>query len=135
MKKQFMGHTMAITSLLLVALSLQSCIDKRQVVLRGTLYADSTLATPVPNDTISFWWYDGSPIGRCTTDSAGRFGFSFWPDGADNWDNTYQSKFQVEYPRFWAICKSDTLGWLEAYPGGYANLEFYLGKHFDYYWK
>lgn len=137
MKNRFFGFAMGVSAILFVALSMQSCIDERQVVLRGTLYADSTLTAPVPNDTITFHWADGSRFGSCTTDGEGKFGFSFWTDGADNWDNTYQSKFQIEYNQFWVVCKSDTLAILEAYPSTYyQHLELYLGKSFnEYNWR
>lgn len=136
MKNRYLTTTFAVAALLFVALSLQSCFDERQVVLRGRLYTDSTLAVPVPNDTIKFRWTDGVYIGCCLTDDDGNFGFSFWSDGADKWDAD-QSKFSPNYGHFIAVCKNDTLAWFEA--NGYAkyeNLELYFGNNSDdMYWK
>ena len=77
-------------------------------LVSGTLYTDSTLSTPVANDTV--WFCDinraDGYLGHATTDSLGRFGFSFW-----NFDVT-----QTEYVRrkgiyyhFIALYGQDTL--------------------------
>ena len=76
-------------------------------LVSGTLYTDSTLTTPVANDTVWFCNIDKEYLGHATTDSLGRFGFSFW-----NFDVT-----QSEYERrkgpyqflFLALYGQDTL--------------------------
>ena len=72
--------------------------------ITGTAYTDSTLATPIANDTLWFYnymWGAGSKcLGCSSTDSHGRFGFLFWNVDIDQWDPHYESKFQFEEPRF-----------------------------------
>lgn len=115
--------------LLSVTLLLQSCHDF-QIIVRGTCYTDETLSTPMAHDTLTFFW-DGStaPIGKSITDAEGRFGFSFWDNGADNWDNTYQCKFHYDYGFFYIMHGEDTLKCLMAHPNtNYEKLVLYPGE-------
>lgn len=113
--------------MLSIVLCLASCIDDRQTFVSGTLYTDSTLTTPIAHDTLLFYWMHNSKyIGQSITDDLGDFAISFWENGADTWDDTYLSKFQMDYPMFLIKYKGDTLEtmmshgkitWLELYPG------------------
>lgn len=75
-------------------------------LVSGTLYTDSTLTTPVANDTVWFCNIDKAYLGHATTDSLGRFGFSFW-----NFDVTkteYEWRKNLYY-HFIALYGQDTL--------------------------
>lgn len=75
-------------------------------LVSGTLYTDSTLTTPVANDTVWFCNIDKAYLGHATTDSLGRFGFSFW-----NFDVTkteYERRKNFYYT-FFALYGQDTL--------------------------
>ena len=75
-------------------------------LVSGTLYTDSTLTTPVANDTVWFCNIDKAYLGHATTDSLGRFGFSFW-----NFDVTkteYERRKNLYYT-FFALYGQDTL--------------------------
>ena len=75
-------------------------------LISGTLYTDSTLTTPVANDTVWFCNIDKEYLGHATTDSLGRFGFSFW-----NFDVTkteYEWRKNLCY-NFFALYGQDTL--------------------------
>ena len=75
-------------------------------LVSGTLYTDSTLTTPVANDTVWFCNIDKEYLGHATTDSLGRFGFSFW-----NFDVTkteYEWRKNLCY-NFFALYGQDTL--------------------------
>ena len=75
-------------------------------LVSGTLYTDSTLTTPVANDTVWFCNIDKEYLGHATTDSLGRFGFSFW-----NFDVTkteYERRMNFYYT-FFALYGQDTL--------------------------
>ena len=74
-------------------------------LVSGTLYTDSTLTTPVANDTVWFCNIDKEYLGHATTDSLGRFGFSFW-----NFDVTkteYEWRKNLCY-NFFALYGQDT---------------------------
>ena len=75
-------------------------------LVSGILYTDSTLTTPVANDTVWFCNIDKAYLGHATTDSLGRFGFSFW-----NFDVTkteYERRKNLYYT-FFALYGQDTL--------------------------
>ena len=95
-------------------------------LISGTLYTDSTLSTPVANDTVWFCDFNRADgyLGHATTDSLGRFGFSFW-----NFDVT-----QTEYVRrkgiyyhFLTLYGQDTL-FLGRYREGYKKLILFPGR-------
>lgn len=117
-----------ILPLLAATLILQSCHDF-QIIVRGTLFTDETLSTPMAHDTLTFFWdRSTTPIGKSITNAEGQFGFCFWDNGADNWDNTYQCKFQMDYGDFYIMHGEDTLKFLMAHPNtDYENLVLYPG--------
>jgi len=102
-----------ITSLLLLG----ACSERPEypILFSGTLYTDSTITTPVANDTV--WFCDfvsryddstrtGKYLGRAYTDSLGRFGFLFW-----NFDVTqpqYENRKNI-YHSFLVLYRQDTL--------------------------
>ena len=94
-------------------------------LISGTLYTDSTLSTPVANDTVWFCNTDKAYLGHATTDSLGRFGFSFW-----NFDVT-QTEYKWRknlYYSFFALYGQDTL--LQGhYRDEYKKLILYPGRH------
>lgn len=108
--------------------------DPYRVRVQGHLYTDSTCTAPIANDTIRFYHaHEFSPFGLSVTDTSGAFAFSFWSNDADNWDETYQSKFQFhDYDQYLVLYKKDTL-WssgsssydLKLYPGCYINGYYY----------
>ena len=99
-------------------------------LISGTLYTDSTLTTPVANDTVWFCDFNrpNGYLGHATTNSLGRFGFSFW-----NFDVT-----QSEYERrkgpyqflFLALYGQDTL-FQGRYRDEYKKLILFPGRR----WK
>ena len=99
--------------------------------ITGTAYTDSTLTTPIANDTLWFYNYIWGASSKClgctSTDSHGRFGFLFWNVDIDRWDPHYESKFQFEEPRFIITYKEDTL-FMGNQPGNYINFIIYPQK-------
>ena len=101
--------------------------------ISGTLYTDSTLATPVADDTVWFCDYVsryadsslmGEYLGHAYTDSLGRFAFTFW-----NFDvaNPKYERRKYTYSTFLAIYGHDTL-FKAHYGGEYRKLVFYPGR-------
>lgn len=125
-----------LTVVLLMLISMTACFDNHdyRTVVSGTLYTDSTFSTPIAHDTLRYYRYrDSEPLGFSVTDDTGAFAFSFWWSGADTWDDTYQSKFQFEYPWFMIKYKNDTLWMSESY-GKKRGLKLYPGIEVrDYY--
>ena len=96
-------------------------------LVSGTLYTDSTLTTPVANDTVWFCNIDKAYLGHATTDSLGRFGFSFW-----NFDVTkteYERRKNLYYT-FFALYGQDTL-FRGRYRDEYKKLILFPGRR----WK
>ena len=96
-------------------------------LVSGTLYTDSTLTTPVANDTVWFCNIDKAYLGHATTDSLGRFGFSFW-----NFDVTkteYERRKNFYYT-FFALYGQDTL-FRGRYRDEYKKLILFPGRR----WK
>lgn len=94
-------------------------------LVSGTLYTDSTLTTPVANDTVWFCNIDKAYLGHATTDSLGRFGFSFW-----NFDVTkteYERRKNLYYT-FFALYGQDTL-FRGRYRDEYKKLILFPGRH------
>ena len=104
--------------------------------ISGTLYTDSTISTPIANDTV--WFYDfvwrgddsspaGHLLGHAYTDSLGRFGFTFW-----NFDinQTQYEKRKGIYNSYLAIYGHDTL-FRGSYHKDYKRLVLYLGRQWE----
>lgn len=75
-------------------------------IISGTLYTDSTLSTPVANDTVWFCNIDKEYLGHATTDSLGRFGFLFWNFDVTKTEYEWRKNF---YYNFIALYGQDTL--------------------------
>ena len=121
-----MKHTRLL--FILPLLFLASCEPPEYPTLvSGTLYTDSTLSTPVANDTV--WFCDinraDGYLGHATTDSLGRFGFSFW--NFDVTKDTYERRKNLYY-HFIALYGEDTL--LQGrYREEYKKLILFPGRH------
>ena len=126
---------------LLAALLATACTDTELHIVRGTLYTDSTLTTPVANDTLWFCNYrhqlaytDSTQsiiiidsIGHCLTDAQGRFGFSFWNIDVNHLIDANDEKFQFEFAPFLILYKQDTL-FSGFYHSNYRDLLLYIGR-------
>ena len=125
----------------LLALLLAGACERSEYTTRitGTLYTDSTLTTPVANDTV--WFYDYTyhgnrpdstfvqpPIGHALTDEEGRFGFLDWNVDVSSYDPRYESKFQFDFGQFIIVHWPDTL-FRGEYSGKYNQLVLYPGKY------
>ena len=126
---------------ILFALLLAGACERSEYTTRitGTLYTDSTLTTPVANDTV--WFYDNTyhgnrpdstfvqpPIGHALTDDKGRFGFLDWNVDVSSYDPRYESKFHVDHGNFIIVHLTDTL-FCGVYSGWYKDLILYPGKN------
>lgn len=103
--------------------------------ITGTLYTDSTLSTPVADDTVWFYDYtyhgnhpDSIPIGHALTDKEGRFGFLDWNVDVSSYDPRYESKFQFDFGQFIIVHWPDTL-FRGEYSGKYNQLVLYPSKY------
>lgn len=121
----------------LLALLLTGACERSEYTTRitGTLYTDSTLTTPVANDTVWFYDYtyhgnrqDNIPIGHALTDQEGRFGFLDWNVDFSTYDPRYESKFKVDYGNFIIVHLTDTLFYGD-YHYYYRELILYPGKN------
>ena len=125
----------------LLALLLTGACERSEYTTRitGTLYTDSTLTTPVANDTV--WFYDNTyhgnrqdstfvqpPIGHALTDEEGRFGFLDWNVDVNSFAPRYERKFQFDYGEFIIIHWPDTL-FRGEYSGKYNQLVLYPRKY------
>lgn len=132
------------TYLLIFVLSLLLCACEESeytTQITGTLYTDSTLTTPVANDTLWFCNYrhqleytDSTQsniiidsIGHCLTDAQGRFGFSFWNIDVNHLIDANDEKFQFEFAPFLILYKQDTL-FSGFYHSNYRDLLLYIGR-------
>ena len=93
--------------MLLAGVLLAACVDTRTYYVRGTLYSDSTLSTPLIGHDINFVGEYDDTLGTVRTDSLGHFGFAFNP-GIDPIVRR-NSKFVVVYPYLFVIHQGDTL--------------------------
>ena len=121
----------------LLALLLTGACERSEYTTRitGTLYTDSTLTTPVANDTVWFYDYtyhgkhpDSILIGHALTDQEGRFGFLDWSVDVSSYDPRYESKFQFDFGQFIIVHWPDTL-FRGEYSGKYNQLVLYPGKY------
>ena len=121
----------------LFALLLTGACERSEYTTRitGTLYTDSTLTTPVANDTV--WFYDNTyhgnrqdstPIGHALTDKEGRFGFLDWNVDVNRYNPRYECKFQFDFGQFIIVHWPDTL-FRGEYSGKYNQLVLYPGKY------
>ena len=122
---------------ILFALLLAGACERSEYTTRitGTLYTDSTLTTPVANDTVWFYDYtyhgkhpDSILIGHALTDQEGRFGFLDWSVDVSSYDPRYESKFQFDFGQFIIVHWPDTL-FRGEYSGKYNQLVLYPGKY------
>ena len=122
---------------LLAALLLLGACERSEYTTRitGTLYTDSTLTTPVANDTVWFYDYtyhgkhpDSILIGHALTDQEGRFGFLDWSVDVSSYDPRYESKFKIDFGQFIIVHWPDTL-FRGEYSGKYNQLVLYPGKY------
>lgn len=132
------NNTMKHIIPLLTALLLFGACERSEYTTRitGTLYTDSTLATPVANDTV--WFYDHTyrndsayqypPFGYAMTDSLGRFGFLDWSVDVNSYAPRYECKFHFDFGEFIIIHWPDTL-FRGEYSGKYNQLVLYPGKY------
>ena len=61
---------------------------EHSIEITGTLYTDSTMTAPVPNDTVTFLreeWDGGGYIGHARLNADGRFGFVFYRNWVCNY--------------------------------------------------
>lgn len=89
-------------------MTMQSCFPESDVktVLRGTLYADSTLTTPLAGDTLVVLDEHLGKVGISLTDDSGHFAFSYWSNGIDA---KPEAKFKYEFPPVFLSHHGDTL--------------------------
>jgi len=122
---------------ILFALLLAGACERSEYTTRvtGTLYTDSTLTTPVANDTVWFYDYtyhgkhpDSILIGHALTDQEGRFGFLDWSVDVSSYDPRYESKFKIDFGPFIIVHWPDTL-FRGEYSGKYNQLVLYPGKY------
>lgn len=111
--------------------------------ITGTLYTDSTLTTPVANDTLWFynysWVYADSTyhaslqecIGHCLTDGQGRFGFLFWSFDVGEM-TSYEQKWEMTPdPSYLILHGQDTL-FCGSYRANYKDITLYKGRPVSY---
>lgn len=92
--------------LVLVMLLHMSCTDTSLYQVRGTLYTDSTLTTPLSGQELVFAINHGDTLGSVLTDSQGRFGFAY-NIGVDPLVD--DRKFHFEYSWLFILYNGDTL--------------------------
>lgn len=109
----------------LCAVMLTGCMPQIDVktVLRGTLYADSTMILPLAGDTLVVMDSKLGKVGVSLTDDSGHFAFSYWSNGIDA---NPEAKFQIEYPPVFLCRHGDTL-WAGESHVGYNNIVLYPG--------
>ena len=117
-----------IIFLLLCAVTLAAaCTKPNAYTIRGTLYTDATLSTPIQGDTLFFNYGNSVSVGYAVTDSQGRFAILFWSDGLGNEQpapkSTYESdcvyafyKGEPVFKQYLLYLGSDVEG-LQIYPG------------------
>lgn len=116
-----MKHTPLILSL---ALLLFCACERYEYTtqITGTLYTDSTLATPIANDTLWFFNYKVTyqdsirtvvltdTLTHALTDGQGRFTAAWWNFDIEQEIADYERKFQFEdYPHYLIFYEQDTL--------------------------
>lgn len=94
-------------SLLFAALLATACTDTELHYVRGTLYTDSTLTTPMPGQTLDFVMEQDDTLGAVRTDNQGRFGFAF-NVGVDPIARR-DTKTSFDYSLLYIIHQGDTL--------------------------
>ena len=102
-KRQF--YTMLAATLI----SCTACTpDVETRYVRGTLYTDSTLTTPMSDEHLvySLFWGEDT-LGECTTDANGRFGFAY--NVTIDPIVRKQTKFYIEYDFLLITLNNDTL--------------------------
>lgn len=106
-------------------MTMQSCFPERdaKTVLRGTLYADSTLTTPLAGDTLVVLDKHLGKVGISLTDDSGHFAFSYWNNGVDA---NPEAKFQVKFCLVFLCHHGDTL-WCDERHRYYNNIVIYPG--------
>ena len=109
---QFVMKLKGIITIAAVTLTLVGCFPHRyeEETIRGVLYSDSTLTTPIVDAELYFWELnyeqypnyrtEGTYLGCAKTDSEGKWGFSY----VKYFDNPYMTgrKFKIVYPD-WGI--------------------------------
>lgn len=116
-----MKHTPLILSL---ALLLFCACERYEYTtqITGTLYTDSTLATPIANDTLWFFNYKVTyqdsirtvvltdTLTHAVTDGQGRFTAAWWNFDIEQEIADYERKFQfADYPHYLIFYEQDTL--------------------------
>lgn len=96
-----------IVPLLFAALLATACTDTELHYVRGTLYTDSTLTTPMPGQTLDFVMEQDDTLGTIRTDNQGHFGFAF-NVGIDPIARR-DAKLKIEYSWLYIIHQGDTL--------------------------
>ena len=137
MKVETPNRMKHILPLLVAAVLLFGACERSEytTLITGTLYTDSTLATPVADDTVWFYDYtyhgkhpDSILIGHALTDQEGRFGFLDWSVDVSSYDPRYESKFKIDFGQFIIVHWPDTL-FRGEYSGKYNQLVLYPGKY------
>ena len=91
---------------LLAALLATACTATELHIVRGTLYTDSTLTTPLAGEDLKFVLEKDS-LGTIRTDNQGHFGFAF-NVGIDPIARR-DAKLKIEYSWLYIIHQGDTL--------------------------
>ena len=137
MKVETPNRMKHILPLLVAAVLLFGACERSEytTLITGTLYTDSTLTTPVADDTVWFYDYtyhgkhpDSILIGHALTDQEGRFGFLDWSVDVSSYDPRYESKFKIDFGQFIIVHWPDTL-FRGEYSGKYNQLVLYPGKY------
>lgn len=132
-----MKHTPLILSL---ALLLFCACERSEFTtqITGTLYTDSTLATPIANDTLWFFNYKVTyqdsirtvvltdTLAHAVTDGQGRFAAAWWNFDIEQEIADNERKFKVEYSPFLIFYRQDTL-FQGQWHGNYKQLVLYPG--------
>lgn len=124
MKKSTLIIAMAVGALLVAA-----CNPYSEHVLKGTLYSDSTMTTPLSGKTLDFYEGEYSRIvyntylGHAETDANGRWAFQYIRNLDRNSLEPVSKLSRIEYSVL-IVCDGDTL-----YTGSAdgVNLKFYPG--------
>lgn len=133
-----MRKTAYIIAIAVVALTLVGCARQYQEeTVRGVLYTDSTLITPIAGAELNFWevYYDDYPVykeegrylGYAKTNREGKWGFSY----VINFDNPYMNRrkfdrvdpnFAIEYDgKLIYVDDYNNISLMKLYPGCWKN--------------
>ena len=109
-----------------------SCNPYHEHVLKGTLYSDSTLTTPLAGDTLTF--HDGEDLydcdnylGQAVTDQRGRWAFQYVTNLES--PNAARTGAKFSMAEYWLVivCGDDTLYAGDGWDATRTNKTFYPG--------